>query len=145
MPTTTNQIPVACFAPELTADKIAEYTTLIGATDPTSEVGDALRCCLTCVQAWHDLPVSTRQDSDRYTIQHLGETVSYSVTPLEESHIAALWNVTPWMNELNMLSNSQGTGVFDQLTGELRNCAFHLLWYCKEITLDREPLSQDKL
>lgn len=28
---------------------------------------------------------------------------------------------------------------------EIRDAAFHLLWHCKEITLDREPLTSDKL
>jgi hypothetical protein len=50
------------------------------------------------------------------------------------------------MRELSLLSNERGTGLFDGLrAGELRNAAFHLLWFCKELTLDREPLTVDKL
>lgn len=145
MPTTTNKIPVACFAPELTDDKLASYSVLVSTTDPKTELGEWLRRCLACVKEWYALPTSTRTDTDKFQTIRNGKKVEFAVTPLEESHVKSLWDVTPWMSELNQLSNGEGTGLFDSLTGELRDCAFHLLWHAKEITLDREPLTQDKL
>lgn len=35
--------------------------------------------------------------------------------------------------------------VIDQSAYDLRNTAFHLLWFAKELTLNREPLTLDKL
>jgi len=63
----------------------------------------------------------------------------------QAEHVKALWDVTPWMRELDLLSNIAGSGVFDRLKGPIRDAAFHLLWHAKEITLDREPITQDKL
>lgn len=142
---TTTAIPVACFAPPLTDEKLAAYTSLIESTDATSQVGDALRQCLACVKAWYALPVSTRTDVIRFTTIHKGNELTYAITPLEKEHVTALWDVTPWMTELNTYSNTHETGLFDALSGDLRNCAFDLLWHAKEITLDREPLTQDML
>jgi len=145
MPTTTDRIPVACFAPPMTAEKLKGYGTLVATTAAKSELGEALRRCLACVQAWYALPASTRTDTDKFAITDKGAEITYTVTPLEKAHVASLWDVTPWMSELNLLSNATETGLFDSLTGDLRNCAFDLLWHAKEITLDREPLTQDCL
>jgi hypothetical protein len=42
--------------------------------------------------------------------------------------------------------NADGSGpIVDQAACDLRNAAFHLLWHAMEITLDREPLTNDKL
>ena len=67
-------------------------------------------------------------------------------TPLSQSLIETLWDVTPWMRELDLLSTPRADGLFDGLpSGELRDMAFHLLWHVKEITLDREPMTRDKV
>ncbi len=34
--------------------------------------------------------------------------------------------------------------VFDSLAGDIRNAAYHLLWYARELTKDREPRTKDK-
>ena len=143
---TTNQIPVACFAPPLTDKLLASYRGLIDGLGPDqAEVKDALQQCLRCVEAWWALPESKRQDGARFKTLHRGQEITYHAQPLEAEHVRALWDVTPWMKELNLLSNAQDTGLFDGLEGDLRNAAFHLLWHAKEITLDREPLTSDKL
>jgi hypothetical protein len=138
-------LPVACFAPSLTGDNLEKYADVISKTDPKTELGEALRKCLACVQAWYAIPESTRKTSEKFSILHQGKEVSFGVTPLEQEQIDALWDSTPWMRELNAFSTPAANGVFDSLAGELRDAAFHLLWHAKEITLDREPLTVDKL
>lgn len=141
----TNKIPVACFAPPLTDEKLAKYESIVATTDPMTQVGDMLRKCLACVKAWYVLPESKRTDVDRFKTTRDGKEVTYVTTPLEDEHVKALWDVTPWMTELDVCSNTTDTGLFDSLTGEFRDCAFDLLWHTKEITLDREPLTQDRI
>jgi hypothetical protein len=78
-----------------------------------------------------------------------GKTVfaerDYQIVLLEDAHVKLLWDVTPWLRELSLLSNARGDGLFDGLpAGPLRNALFHLLWHATEISLEREPLTVDK-
>jgi hypothetical protein len=137
--------PVACFAPALSDDLLASYTSLIAKCDD-AEVKDALESLLRPVAAWWALPESRRKDGQRVQVKHRGKEIAVEIAPLESAHVTALDKDVPWMRELSLLSNERGTGLFDGLrAGELRNAAFHLLWFCKELTLDREPLTVDKL
>jgi len=138
------KIPVACFAPSLTDEKLASYESLITGMGE-SETKDALLVLLRCVKAWWVLPESSRTDGDPFSIMHQGSLVQYKTKPLEPDQVKAIWDATPWMRELNTLSTPQDDGLLDSLAGEIRDVAFHLLWHCKEITLDREPLTSDKL
>lgn len=158
----TMSFPVACFAPPLTDELLGRYRELVDGLDP-SETKEALASLLACVAAWWALPESTRTDGRRLALQvpvkdaagqvvydERGAPVREARTiverPLEADHVQALFDVTPWMRELNTLSTPAGDGLLDALPpGELRNAAFHLLWHVKEITLDREPLTQDCL
>lgn len=142
----SNKIPVACFAPPLTDELLARYEALIAdLKDPQqAELHDAMQTCLACVKAWWELPESTKKGK-KWAIKNgaTGEDLEYREVPLEEAHVKQLWDVTPYMRELQALEP-----LFDALPlspPELRNAAFHLLWHAKEITLDREPLTQDKL
>ena len=73
-----------------------------------------------------------------------GQPVHVVVHEMDESTKAALWESTPWMAELDRYAM-----LFDELhpvgQRDLRNCAHHLLWFCKEICSDREPLTMDKM
>lgn len=66
------------------------------------------------------------------------------VVPLEEEEIKRIWDHVPWKEELDMYS-----AVFEEIppgtNRDLRNAAFHLLWYGRELELDREPMTTDKL
>lgn len=134
-----DKIPVACFAPDLSDAKLTEYKTLIDAM-PNSEVKDAMQECLTCVLAWWNLSESTRTDVAKYGILHQGREIEYQVTPLEKEHVDHLFDVTPWLRECEAMKP-----LFEQLTGDVRNAAHHLLWHCIEISQDREPLTVSKL
>lgn len=143
----SSQIPVACFAPPMTEEKLTQYTSLIDAL-PAGAVREAMSTLMACVKAWWALPESKRPvpADGRFTIRHQGRDVTYGATPLEEEHVKKLWDVTPWLHEMAGLSTPNDNGLFDSLPlGDLRNAAFHLLWHCREITLDREPITLDKL
>ncbi len=143
-PAQSNHIPAVCFAPELTDEKLAEYEKLISACGD-EEVKDAGLECLAAVKAWWDLPESQRTDKVKYEI--LGGTADkrtihkYEVQPLEDEHVKKLWSAVPWMSECARIA-----AVFERVSeGPLRNALFHLQWFCAELTLDREPLTQSKL
>lgn len=138
-------IPVGCFAPPLSDKTLAEYKELIKEAD--GEIKDELEKLLTCVSAWWHLPEPKKTGREpRLALLHRGEEMEVPIIPMDPAHVEKLDPVTPYMRELNTLSNEAGTGLFDRLrAGPLRECAFHLLWFAKEITLDREPLTQDKL
>ncbi len=140
------QFPTACFAPPLTEGKLASYRKLIESIGPDQrELKDVLQQLLHCVEVWWELPESKRADVRNWNLRHKGKAIQIAERPLEQEHVEKLWDVTPWMRELDTLSTPEANGILDSLTGELRNAAFHLLWFCKELTLDREPLTQDVL
>lgn len=132
------------FAPPLDDQKLAAYRALIDAV-PVSPARDALDALHKCCAAWWDLPESTGTGtrphaSGRGTIVDLAE-------PAKKT----LWDLIPWTHELLAMggrTDEKGTyhpGLFDALESELRNAAFHLLWHVRELDLDREPLTADKL
>ncbi len=168
-PQVTNKIPVACHAPALTDEMIAKYKAII-AELPLSmaEIKDAMQTCMTCIEKWWQLPVSTLRGS-RFVSPVMkdknGKAQEFDITPLEPVHITELDSVTPWMREcvaIRSLFDTLPAGVreesytedgriksrnvvVDQKAFDLCNAAHHLIWYVQEITLDREPLSQDVL
>jgi hypothetical protein len=145
LPAYGDRLPVACFAPPLTDDSLKAYAALVGGTDPTSALGEALRNLLNCVKEWWGLPESKRTDGRVFELSHKGKRLELATVPLEEEHKEALSDHIPWDHELAGLSNEKATGLFDNLNGPLRDCAFHLLWYVKELNADREPMTADNL
>lgn len=139
-----HHIPTACFAPELTDELVSKYTTLIAACD-NDEVKEAGMECLACVKKWWELPESQRKDVEVFNTLHgpadNRKLHKYELQPLEEVHVKELWDVVPWQSECERMGK-----LFDTVTDTaLRNALFHLLWFCTELTLDREPLTRDKL
>lgn len=136
--------PVACFAPPLTDDMLAQYRALAeGLPDARGELRDALRECLAAVELWWQLPESERTDGPRFDIRHQGAERTYAVTPLEEEHRRKLYDLIPWPREIDGMQRT-----FDEIPVSekaIRDAAFHLLWHVKELNLDREPLTADKL
>ncbi len=128
---------IACAAPPLTDPLLAKYRKLAEGLPAGDRIRDGMLTCLACVEAWWKLPESKAKPAAR--MKTLGGSEA-DVVPLEDGHVKKLWDVTPWVDELDVLGK-----VFDGLPpGDLRNAAYHLLWYAMEITLDREPLSQDR-
>lgn len=140
--------PVACFAPPLSDEKLARYRAL--ANEPgdalTREQREAFAELLLCVEKWWNLPESTRRDGRKFRVKHRGTEIDVQETPLTADLVKELWDVTPYARELKTLTNEAASGLFDSLpAGELRDAAMHLVWHAMELTLDREPLTQDKL
>ena len=140
----SNTMPVACFAPPMTDEKLNGYAELIEAVPEGTELREGLDKCFACVEAWMNLPESKRTDGRDIGLLHRGKPVTVKVVPLEESHVKSLWDVTPWLRDCEPLK-----GLFDTISAtsqkELRDCAHDLLWHTIEISNDREPMTQDKL
>lgn len=122
------------FAPQLTDESLASYKELKPADGP---VGDAMETLLKCVEKWWDLPESQGTEITRHPV---GRGV---IVPLEDSIAKTLWDLIPWDHELNAIQQLFDT--IDSKNAELRNAAFHLLWFVKELNLDREPMTNDLL
>lgn len=141
------QLPVACFAPPLTDELLDQYAALIdGLPKSQAEIADAMRTCLAACRAWWEIPESRRTDGPQFKLEHRGLPLTVRVTPLEADQVKQLDATTPWPYECDAIQR-----LFDGLpsgTAEetvLRNAAFHLLWHAKELSKDREPLTNDKL
>ena len=123
------------FAPELTEPTLARYADLVRTTDPASVIGDYLRQLMKVVNAWWALPESTGPAGEKHAS---GRGV---LQPLDETIKSELWELIPWAGEINAIQ-----AELDNLpSGELRDAAFHLLWYVKELDLDREPLTLERV
>ena len=123
------------FAPQLTQNLLNEYIALINETDAQTKLGDYLRKILKPVTSWWQLPESTTQGD---SLHKSGRAI---LMPLDEEIKNLLWEDLPWEEEVEIIQQE-----FEQLpSGPLRNAAFHLLWHVKELNLDREPITLDKL
>lgn len=155
-----NQMPVACFAPPLTDKLIAKYRQIAESLgDARGEIRDAMRECLKPIDLWWELDESkgSAGDPTLKIDQHRGQPVVIKVTSLDPEFRDQLFDAIPWPYEIDAMQRLfdtlpsgtvevEGTvKVVDQSAFELRNAAFHLLWFARELCLDREPLTQEKL
>lgn len=148
MPTaemTAKPMPVACFAPPLTDDQIAAYEKLAnGLPDSRGDVRDAMRECLAAVKLWWELPESKGSAKDQSVeLRHRGQETLVKLVSLTPDLVQKLWDAVPWGYELDAMQS-----LFDRIDPAekgLRDAAFHLLWHARELCLDREPLTRDRL
>lgn len=69
-----------------------------------------------------------------------GTKVAMAV-PLEQDEIIRIWDYVPYQDEIDVYGTR-----FDKLPlGDLRDAAFHLLWFATELTKDREPMTREKV
>lgn len=131
----SNQRLGGTFAPPLTDELLASYRSLKPTDGP---VGDALETLLKCVEKWWELPESQGTAVRRHPVG-VG-----TIVPLEQNIADALWDLIPWDHELNAIQS-----LFDTIDATsskpLRDAAFHLLWFVKELNNDREPMTNDLL
>lgn len=122
------------FAPPLSAAKLAEYRTLASKSDDR-RVRDVMLLLCKMVEVFQETPASTLNGS-------VGPTGLGVVIPLEAAEVDRIDAVVPWDYECDAYQNLFETIPTDS---NLRTPAFHLLWYAKELTVDREPMTNDKL
>lgn len=143
--------------------------------DERGDVRDAMRECLTAVKFWWTLPESKGTPKDgKLLIVHREKEAIVRLTTLTPDLVKQLWDVVPWPYEIDAMKSLFNklpsgtreytgtkpidekvaeTGTFldwnveivDEAAYKLCNAAFHLLWHVNELSLDREPLTQDKL
>jgi hypothetical protein len=139
-----DKFPTVCFAPPLSDGKIADYEIIVSKLkneDP--QLHGAMQSLLDCVKQWWALPDSKRSDGDKFRLKHQGKDITVHFAPLEEDHQKKLFDAIPWDYELDAIQ-----GLFDRIPAEnkkVRDCAFHLLWFTRELCRDVEPVTQDKL
>lgn len=123
------------FSPPLTDAALGNYRAQISAL-PVSPLRDALGALLDCCDKWWALPESTGEGK----LHAVGVGL---VVDLDEKVAAVLEPHIPWDEEIAMIQGLCDAIPVDQTP--LRDCAFHLLWHVKELALDREPMTSDKL
>lgn len=124
------------FAPPLSDALLDRYVELAAAL-PHTAVKAGVSKLLTLVKTWWALPepVGTAQ------VPH---PVRGTIVALSAEHAATLAESLPWPHELDGLAD-----VFERIDAEnereLRDAAHHLLWFARELSLGREPLTRDRV
>lgn len=124
------------FAPPIDEAKLDRYRLLAGTVvDPM--VAGYMRDLCDMVAVFRETPESKR----RGTPHPSGRG---TIVPLETDEIARIDWCVPWSRECDVMGEA-----FDRLDPvgdkETRDAAFHLLWFARELTLDREPITTDRL
>lgn len=117
------------FAPPIT--NLDAYRALASKT--SDEIREAMISLCDMVDLFNKTPKSKLNGSSHPS----GKGV---VIPLESVEIKRIWDAVPWSSECDRMGV-----LFDSLTGDVRNAAYHLLWYARELTMDREPITTDTL
>lgn len=138
-------MPVACFAPPLTDEKLARYKVISDELPESGGLRYAFLECLKAVELWWELPESKGGRKDQtLDIKHRGRDVGVKVTTLTPDLTRQLDPAVPWDYELAAMGK-----LFDTIDPvadkELRDAAFHVLWLATELERGREPLTLDKL
>jgi hypothetical protein len=124
------------FAPPLPPERLARYREL--AESATPQVREAMTKLCDMVEAFGRTPRSRAPGAPHPS----GAPIA--IVPLEQAEIERMDEHVPWQEELDVFA-----GWFDRIDParqkELRDAAFHLLWFGRELFLDREPLCSDQL
>jgi hypothetical protein len=123
------------FAPPLTDELLAEYKAAVDAL-PASALKDGLLILYNCCQKWWEQPESTEGTT-------LHPSGAGTIVSLDPAIAKALWDHIPWKEELATIQVLCDAIPASQQ--KLRHCAFHLLWHAKELEMDREPMTSDKV
>jgi len=119
------------FAPPIDDARLSAYEALIPSDD--RQVADYMTSLLAMVSKFRETPESKAAGSPHPVVG--------TIIPLEDAEIQRIWDVVPYKEECDAIG-----AVFERLpTGDVRNAAFHLLWYAYELTNDREPITSDKI
>lgn len=135
----------ACFAPEITKEKLAEYEKLIE-TQAKGQIAEEMTKLAGMVKKFLETPASKTkaQVVPMMAVKDGKEISSAKCVPLEDKEVERMWDEVPYDDECDRLGV-----LFDKISNAsnkpLRDAAFHLLWYARELTRDREPMTQETL
>lgn len=147
------------FAPQIDSAKASAYFAAISAHAPR-DLKDTLLALVDMVNLFNQTPPSTNpprpHPMGKVTI--VGKVgpdgkklkpdvmINPRIVDLEEAEIKRIWDAVPWGYEIDALQHQLNIR-FDsgELPNELRTPAYHLLWYARELTLDREPLTMERV
>lgn len=125
------------FAPPLPDAKLAEYEQLAASAPP--QVTDYMRQLIAMMRKFRETPESTRPGTP-HPVSGLG----LMIVPLEAKEVERIWDHVPWPQECDVMGS-----VFEAIDNAthkpLRDAAFHLLWFARELCADREPITNDKI
>lgn len=132
------------FAPPLTTTDLDSIEGLANTTE--TRVQKAMLRLVLMLRTFWETGESTREG----TPHPVGVG---TIVPLKDGEVQRIWDLVPWKDEATRLKHGeigdddcdQYSQLFATLKGEVRSAAFHLLWYARELALDREPMTADKL
>ena len=140
----------ACFAPPIDSKRLDRYKSLAAIAD--APVQDAMEELIRMVEKFQETPESREPGlalQTEYTRNPFRNEKGIpkpppKIVPLEQVEVNRMWDFVPWPHEINAMA-----ALFDQIPNEskkeLRDAAFHLIWFARELVLDREPMTNDKL
>lgn len=121
------------FAPPITPETLASYKSLFSSLG--AQYREATHKLVVVAETLQKTTLGIASEKDHPS----GRGVVKSIANYKEGH--PVWDALPWDYELSAIQQ-----LFDGLApGPTRNAAFHLLWYAKELNLDRVPITTDTL
>ncbi len=152
------------FAPPLDDAKLDEYEQLASAAPV--QISEIMLLLIKMLREFFKTPASKENGRP-----HPSGRRGAFIVPLEEDEKARMFDLIPWTQELDMygqLFESLPTGAKEGATIQaidpagfeykkpelvienesakaLRDACFHLLWFARELDLDREPITSDQL
>lgn len=124
------------FAPPLDTDKLTRYRELAD-TAVSSQVREVLHKLCDMVAKFWETPKSSLSGVSHPSGRGL-------IINLEDDEIKRIWDYVPYDKENKMYAELFDT-IDARTNKELRDAAFHLLWFAVELEKDREPLTNDML
>ncbi len=120
------------FAPPLNVGKLAAYKSKIESCDDP-QIKEVLLKLHKMVEVFNETPSSS--------LDGVPHALRGTIIPLEEQEVKRIWDYVPWDYEIEAYKI-----LLERLpNGELRNAAFHLLWFAVELEKDREPITNDRI
>lgn len=141
-----NKLLPACLAPKLDSDGLEVYRSRANSAGD-GPVRDSMLELIAMIEKYWEVPVSDSTSETKplpCPLDVCGKQVTeLTMKRLSQDQVQRIWDKVPWENELNAMGD-----VFQGISAEtdktLRDSAFHLLWYGRELFLDREPITMDQ-
>ena len=124
-------------APDITPKHLVAYRNLAATAD--RKIRDVMLQLCSMVEHFRKTPESQLKGRP---VQFMNASGKIAVAvPLEQDEITRIFDFVPDEDEIKMYGQR-----FDTLpAGDLRDAAFHLLWFANELVKDREPIIREKV